>query len=211
MRQSSSPFTRRAWSSMLLFSCIHGTCSSMGACPNTGSHGSSACLLKQPRPSSAYSWAASWSAFPSSSFVLRMEVSFPGDQRAVGGGRGQRVPTQTGCRATGGSFPFTVGRIEHGFNVRPDLCQTECKVQPREFLGKFWTDSLVHDPVALDLLINVIGEDNIMLGTDYPFPLGELQPGKLILEALDGKPELQEKLLSGNCLKFLGIDKSRFA
>ena len=55
----------------------------------------------------------------------------------------------------GGSFPYTVGRIEHGYNVRPDLCATECDTQPRKFLGKFYCDSLVHDDHALDLLMNV--------------------------------------------------------
>ena len=58
----------------------------------------------------------------------------------------------------GGSFPFTVGRIQHGYDVRPDLCAVECDVAPKEFLGKFYTDSLVHSKVALDLLIDVIGK-----------------------------------------------------
>lgn len=51
-----------------------------------------------------------------------------------------------------------MGRIEHGYNVRPDLCATDCKTGPRQFLGKFYTDALVHDPVALKLLVDVIGE-----------------------------------------------------
>ena len=72
--------------------------------------------------------------------------------------------------------------------VRPDLCATDCDVAPREFLGKFWTDSLVHDNTALELLVDVIGEDRIMLGTDYPFPLGEVKivdtfPGKVVQES----------------------------
>ena len=40
----------------------------------------------------------------------------------------------------GGSFPFTIGRIEHGFNVRPDLCAIDNDVNPRNYLGKFWID-----------------------------------------------------------------------
>lgn len=59
---------------------------------------------------------------------------------------------------TGGSFPFTVGRIEHGHKVRPDLCAVENEISPRKYLGSFYTDSLVHDPVALKLLIDVIGK-----------------------------------------------------
>lgn len=58
----------------------------------------------------------------------------------------------------GGSFPFTVGRIQHGYDVRPDLCATDCAVPPNDFLGKFYTDSLVHSQQSLDLLVNVIGE-----------------------------------------------------
>ncbi|XP_023336153.1 2-amino-3-carboxymuconate-6-semialdehyde decarboxylase isoform X2 [Eurytemora carolleeae] len=49
----------------------------------------------------------------------------------------------------GGSFPYTAARIQHGYNVRPDLCATDCNIPPLDFLGKFWTDSLVHDPGAL--------------------------------------------------------------
>lgn len=59
---------------------------------------------------------------------------------------------------TGGSFPFTVGRIEHGHRVRPDLCAVDNQISPRKYLGSFYTDSLVHDPVALKLLIDVIGK-----------------------------------------------------
>lgn len=59
---------------------------------------------------------------------------------------------------TGGAFPFTIGRIEHGFNVRPDLCATDNSVGPREYLGKFYTDSLVHDQRALRYLVDVIGK-----------------------------------------------------
>ncbi len=58
----------------------------------------------------------------------------------------------------GGSLPFTLGRVGHGYRVRPDLCATECDKQPEDFVGRFWTDSLVHDPRALSLLLDVIGE-----------------------------------------------------
>lgn len=57
----------------------------------------------------------------------------------------------------GGAFPFTLGRIEHGFNVRPDLCAVDNSIGPRKYLGQFYTDSLVHDPRALQLLVDVIG------------------------------------------------------
>lgn len=109
----------------------------------------------------------------------------------------------------GGSFPFTIGRIEHGFNVRPDLCAIDNNVNPREYLGKFWIDSLVHDPKALNYIVDVIGEDKICLGSDYPFPLGEHHPGKLI-EEMDLTKELKEKLLFQNALQWMNLNESSF-
>ena len=58
----------------------------------------------------------------------------------------------------GGSFPFTVGRISHGFSMRPDLCAQDNPTNPKKYLGSFYTDSLVHDPLALKLLTDVIGK-----------------------------------------------------
>jgi aminocarboxymuconate-semialdehyde decarboxylase len=103
----------------------------------------------------------------------------------------------------GGSFPFTIGRIEHGFNVRPDLCAIDNPINPREYLGKFWIDALVHDPKALDFVIDVIGQDKVCMGSDYPFPLGEHHPGKLIEEMSYAK-ELKNKLLYENAMAWLG-------
>lgn len=103
----------------------------------------------------------------------------------------------------GGSFPFTIGRIEHGFEVRPDLVAIDNKMPPRQYLGKFWVDSLVHDPLALEYLIKVMGDNRICLGSDYPFPLGEHHPGKLISAAkLDAT--VTEQLLHTNAMAWLG-------
>lgn len=103
----------------------------------------------------------------------------------------------------GGSFPFTIGRIEHGFNVRPDLCAIDNPVNPREYLGKFWIDALVHDPKALDYVVDVIGKEKICMGSDYPFPLGEHVPGKLI-ESMDYDASLKSALLWDNAMRWLG-------
>jgi aminocarboxymuconate-semialdehyde decarboxylase len=104
----------------------------------------------------------------------------------------------------GGSFPLTIGRIEHGFTVRPDLVAVDNAINPRDYIGKFWIDSLVHDEKAMQYIIDVMGEDNICLGSDYPFPLGEHVPGKLIGE-MNFKTELKEKLLFKNAQAWLGL------
>ncbi len=105
----------------------------------------------------------------------------------------------------GGSFPFTLGRIAHGFNVRPDLVAINNKVNPKEYLGKFWLDSLVHDEDALNYLLKLVGEDHICLGSDYPFPLGEHHPG-IMIEEMRLEKEVKEKLLHQNAKQWLGIN-----
>jgi len=106
----------------------------------------------------------------------------------------------------GGSFPATIGRIEHGFNVRPDLCAIENNVNPKDYLGKFWLDSLVHDPAMLKYVVDLVGADKVALGTDYPFPLGELEPGKLI-HSMPFDNTTKELLLNGSALNWLKMTK----
>ena len=107
----------------------------------------------------------------------------------------------------GGSFPITIGRIEHGFNVRPDLVAIDNPFNPRNYIGKFWIDSLVHDEKALQYIIDVMGEDHICLGSDYPFPLGEHHPGKLIA-SMNFSQNLVDKLNFKNATDWLGKTNS---
>lgn len=107
----------------------------------------------------------------------------------------------------GGSFPSTIGRIEHGFQVRPDLVAVDNPVNPRDYIGKFYVDSLVHDPMMLDYLLALFGADCIAMGSDYPFPLGELSPGKLI-KNMPYSDEIKRKLLSGTAMQWLGMNAS---
>ena len=109
----------------------------------------------------------------------------------------------------GGSFPATIGRIEHGFNVRPDLVAVDNKTNPRNYLGRFYIDSLVHDPAMMEYLIQVIGADSIAMGSDYPFPLGEHHPGKLI-ETMNIDKKVKDRILYGSALEWLGMEKNFF-
>ncbi|XP_018014707.1 2-amino-3-carboxymuconate-6-semialdehyde decarboxylase isoform X2 [Hyalella azteca] len=109
----------------------------------------------------------------------------------------------------GGSFPYTAGRIQHGYRVRPDLCATSCSTEPSALLGSFWCDSLVHDQRALDLLLQVVGEDRVVLGSDYPFPLGEHVPGQLVRQS-SLPQDVKSKILFTNAMDFLGLDSSMY-
>jgi aminocarboxymuconate-semialdehyde decarboxylase len=122
------------------------------------------------------------------------------------GGVFERLPNlRVAFAHGGGAFPAILGRVQHGFHVRPDLCAVDNKIDPVKYLGKFWVDSLVHDNDALDYLINKVGINKIALGTDYPFPLGELEPGELITTSSLNNND-KEKLLSQNALDWLGLE-----
>src|SRR5438067_4339498 len=119
----------------------------------------------------------------------------------------------------GGAFPFTIGRIEHAFRVRPDLVAIDNKTNPRKYLGRsdnqkivparFYVDSLVHDADVLRLLLNLFGAERVALGSDYPFPLGEPHPGKLIESIKELSSQDRMQLLSGTAREFLGMDSSQ--
>ncbi|MFQ5767618.1 MAG: amidohydrolase family protein [Acidobacteriota bacterium] len=106
----------------------------------------------------------------------------------------------------GGAFPATLGRIQQGFDGRPDLCAADCSTRPRDFMGRFYLDTLVHDPAVLRLLIDLVGAERLALGSDYPFPLGEARPGALIESLEEITPETRLKLLGGTALEFLGLE-----
>ena len=126
------------------------------------------------------------------------------------GGVFERLPNlRVAFAHGGGSFPATISRIQHGFDVRPDLCAIDNNVAPKEYLGKFWLDSLVHDEANLNYIMDLIGSDKVALGSDYPFPLGELQPGKLIRE-FDLEQKTKENLLHNSALTWLKMKKSDF-
>jgi aminocarboxymuconate-semialdehyde decarboxylase len=126
------------------------------------------------------------------------------------GGVLERLPALRVCFAHGGgSFPFTIGRIEHGFNMRPDLVATHNDINPRDYLDRIYVDSVTHDPTALKYLLDVMGPERIMLGSDYPFPLGEQRPGAVI-DAIDLGDSDRQRLYSGTALEWLGLDAKGF-
>lgn len=109
----------------------------------------------------------------------------------------------------GGAFPSTIGRLQHGFDTRPDLVALDNKIAPQNYIGKFWIDSLVHDPTMLDFVVNQFGANRVAMGSDYPFPLGENTPGELI-RRMDWTDAKREMLLSGAALEWLGMKRTDF-
>ena len=108
-----------------------------------------------------------------------------------------------------GSFLSTIGRIEHGFNRRPDLVAIDNPVNPRSYIGKFWVDCITHDPKMLRYVLEMQGSKKVTLGTDYPFPLGDLEIGKFI-EEMDLPKGTIEDIFCNSTLEWLKLDKTNY-
>jgi aminocarboxymuconate-semialdehyde decarboxylase len=103
----------------------------------------------------------------------------------------------------GGSFPYIVGRIHHGWGVRP-----ECKHMlngPIDYLRRFYYDTVTHSAPALSYLIGQVGADRVMLGSDFCFDMGHERPVEVVtghggIDAAD-----QARILGGNATELLGL------
>lgn len=116
------------------------------------------------------------------------------------GGVFEKFPKLKVCFAHGGgSFLPTIGRIEHGWECRPDLVAIDNGFNPKKYLGKFWVDSHVCDHKMLQYVIDLVGADKIVQGSDYPFPLGEAVPGELVRTAPIAEQE--KKVIMGDAAK----------
>jgi aminocarboxymuconate-semialdehyde decarboxylase len=104
----------------------------------------------------------------------------------------------------GGSFAFLLGRLENAWHRHP-VAHGACQFPPSHYLNRFYVDSAVFDPSALQFLVATMGADQVMLGSDYPFPLGEESVGALIRGSQLSRP-VKEKMLGGNARRFLGLE-----
>jgi len=103
----------------------------------------------------------------------------------------------------GGSFPYLLGRLENAWHHHP-VAHGECEHPPSYYLNRFCVDSAVFDQRALQFLVGTMGADHVMLGSDYPFPLGEERVGALIRQSNLPQPT-KAKLLSENAIRFLKL------
>lgn len=102
----------------------------------------------------------------------------------------------------GGSFAFLLGRMQNAWEHQP-IARGVSQLHPAQYLNRFSVDSAVFDERALKFLIDVMGEDRVLLGSDYPYPLGEAHIGELVRKS-ELSVETKAKLLAGNAIRFLG-------
>jgi aminocarboxymuconate-semialdehyde decarboxylase len=112
------------------------------------------------------------------------------------------------CHASG-SFLSTIGRIEHGFNSRPDLVACDNLKNPREYCGHFWVDCITHDQDMLHYVLKMQGSKRVTLGSDYPFPLGDLEIGEFINQ-MNLEKSVVEDIFCNSTLEWLNLKKEMF-
>jgi aminocarboxymuconate-semialdehyde decarboxylase len=106
----------------------------------------------------------------------------------------------------GGSFAFLLGRLENAWHHHP-VARGVCDLPPSQYVNRFSVDSAVFDERALQFLVGTMGAERVMLGSDYPFPLGEHRVGTLIRSSAL-TPREKDRLLGRNAMEFLGFDAS---
>ena len=105
----------------------------------------------------------------------------------------------------GGSFAFWVGRMDNAWDQRHDIVGTS-QHPPSHYLGRFYVDSVVFDERALRLLVDTVGPDRVMVGSDYPYPLGERPVGGVVRESSFLGGAVRRQILHGNAETFLGLN-----
>ena len=104
----------------------------------------------------------------------------------------------------GGSFAYLLGRADNAWKHR-DIVRKDCPRPPSEYARRMHVDSAVFDPDALQLLVKVMGVENVMLGSDYPYPLGEQDIGALVKGAEFLDDGHKRKILESNAAAFFKL------
>lgn len=144
-------------------------------------------------------WMARWlSGMPAETHLSLLALILGGVFDRVG-------PDLRVCFAHGGgSFAFWLGRLENAWHRRPDLIATS-ELPPSHYIGRFCVDSVVFDPAPLRVLVDVLGATSVMVGSDYPYPLGERPVGDVVRRADFLGDADREAITHGNATRFLGL------
>ncbi len=109
------------------------------------------------------------------------------------------------CAVHGGGYlPHYPGRGDHAWGARSDA-RTSANI-PSSYIGRLWFDSLVHSDRVLAALLDAVGNERVVMGTDYPFDMGERRPD-LVLDRLD--PAVRDMVATRNALELLGPHAQR--
>lgn len=143
-------------------------------------------------------------------YLLSNFVGNPADTtmaaaRLMFGGVLDRHPALRVCLVHGGGFlPYQIGRLDRGFRAYGAEFGARLTSAPRELLGRLYHDTVLHSIDAIRMLIDLVGVEQVLLGTDYPFEMGDLDP----LSTLATVPGLDDRgrrlIARGNAERLLG-------
>jgi aminocarboxymuconate-semialdehyde decarboxylase len=143
-------------------------------------------------------------------YFLTNIVGNPAEETAVAahlifGGVLERHPRLNVCLTHGGGFlPYQIGRQDRGFASKSEVTARHLTRAPSQYLRRFCYDTITHSTEALQFLIERVGVDRVLLGSDYPFPMGDPDPVATVLGAgLEGSSA--DAVLGGNALEALGL------
>lgn len=105
----------------------------------------------------------------------------------------------------GGSFAFQLGRVDNAWRHR-DIVREDCPNLPSSYTDRFYVDSAVFSHDSLALLIKVMGEERVLLGSDYPFPLGEQAVGDLVRSQPGLSSRARRGILGDNAVRFFDLE-----
>ena len=144
-------------------------------------------------------------------FHLRNLVGFPLDAtlaavRLIFAGALDRFPRLRICVGQAGGFlPYVAGRLDHGYAVRPE-CRRFIDRPPSHYLRRLYFDSLTHSARALGLLLDTVGPEHVMLGSDFPFDMGSPAPRDVLEAQAALTADERERVCRDTALEFLGLD-----
>jgi aminocarboxymuconate-semialdehyde decarboxylase len=87
------------------------------------------------------------------------------------------------------ALPFVLGRLKRNAQITPGIGD------PVEGLARIYTDTILHDSRVLRFVVEIMGTDRLMMGSDMPFPIGDTEPIKIVTDA--GLPKAQTESING--------------
>ena len=103
----------------------------------------------------------------------------------------------------GGHLPYQIGRLDRAYEMRKETSKKITR-KPSEYLKMFYFDTIIHSSEALDYLINLVGPEQVMVGSDYPFDMGSYQFNDLLDEINISEAD-REKIKSENAERLFQV------